>query len=76
LAKKAAYRAPAVVAAQNNFIKKLGLSSESELNTTDFESYVKLFNYGLSNDQVKHIWELFKDKVDEAGISNEIMPFE
>jgi hypothetical protein len=48
LVKKAFHRAPAVAAAQNLLMKKLGLSWEGPLVATDFERYVHMFNEGLS----------------------------
>jgi hypothetical protein len=51
LTKKAFHRAPAVVAAQNLLMKKLGLSNEGQLEAIDFERYLSMFNDGLSERQ-------------------------
>jgi hypothetical protein len=48
LTKKAFHRSPAVVAAQNLLMKKLGLSNEGQLEAIDFERYLSMFNDGLS----------------------------
>jgi hypothetical protein len=62
LAKKAGRRMPAVAAAQNVIMWKLGLSSNEHIETEDFSAYINLFRDGLSEDQARMIDELFMDK--------------
>jgi hypothetical protein len=42
---------------------KLGLSTDQQLQSANFEKYLKLFEEGLSLEQVKMIHELFSDMV-------------
>jgi hypothetical protein len=60
LAKKACGHTPAVAAAQNMLMKKLGITKAQQLEATDFERYLKLFKEGLSEEQTKVIQDLFK----------------
>jgi hypothetical protein len=62
LAKKAGRRMPAVAAAQNVIMWKLGLASNEHIETEDFSAYINLFRDGLSEDQARMIDELFMDK--------------
>jgi hypothetical protein len=54
----------AVAAAQNVLMKKLGISSEGQLQSSDFERYLQLFKEGLTKRQVRLILELFKGEPD------------
>jgi hypothetical protein len=47
LAQKVWGRAPAVVAAQNALMMKLGLATTMHIKTSDFDRYLELFNNGL-----------------------------
>jgi hypothetical protein len=69
LAKKAIQCTPVLAAVQNLLMHKLGLSTSQRLQTADFDKYLKLFEEGLSLEQVQMIHELFSDAVsvqDEA----------
>jgi hypothetical protein len=57
LAKKAGRRMPAVAAAQNVIMWKLGLASNEHIETEDFSAYINLFRDGLSEDQAHMIEE-------------------
>jgi hypothetical protein len=59
LAKKAASRSPAVVAAQNLLMKRHGLLSDGKVDTVSFDRYIKLFADGLSEQQAELIAGLF-----------------
>ena len=63
LAKKARQRTPAVVAAQNVLLKKLGFAAEEPPTADDVDRYVQTFRDGLTEEQVKTIDELFVDHV-------------
>jgi hypothetical protein len=58
LAKKACNLTPAIVTAQNVLIRKLGLASGPQMDTSDFEKYIMLFHEGLSKEQAKMVAEL------------------
>jgi hypothetical protein len=60
LARKALSYALAVTMAQNVSMKKLGLSWDGQLQTTDFDNYICLFDEGLSEQQSQLILELVK----------------
>jgi hypothetical protein len=66
LAKKACGRTPAVVAAQNILLRKLGIAQEHHLESSHFEAYLSLFKEGLSEEQVHMIKELFQGAVSDA----------
>jgi hypothetical protein len=53
---------PAVAAAQNIIMRKLGLASSEHIETEDFSAYVNLFHDGFYEDQARMIDELFMDK--------------
>jgi hypothetical protein len=61
LAKKARSRTPAVAAAQNVLMKKLGISKERQLETVDFERYITIFEKVLIDEQIKLIRDLFME---------------
>ncbi|OEL17370.1 hypothetical protein BAE44_0021611 [Dichanthelium oligosanthes] len=63
LARKALHRTPSLLAAQNILMHKMGLSGHSQLESSDFDRYVKIFKNGLSEEQVKQIRELFSSSV-------------
>jgi hypothetical protein len=44
-------------------MRKLGVFRESQLEASDFERYLKIFNEGLKEEQVKLIKELFMDRL-------------
>jgi hypothetical protein len=52
-------RTVAVAATQNILMKKLGLAQGPQLQSTDFECYLKLFAEDLSEAQVELIKELY-----------------
>jgi hypothetical protein len=60
LARKALSYTPTVTMAQNVSMKKLGLSWDGQLQTTDFDNYICLFDEGLSERQSQLILELVK----------------
>jgi hypothetical protein len=47
-AKKARSRVPAVAATQNVFMRKLGVATSEHVESANFDSYLSLFNEGLS----------------------------
>jgi hypothetical protein len=51
LAKKARNRVPVLAAVQNLLMKKLGISVGAKLQAQNFESYIQLFESGLSEKQ-------------------------
>jgi hypothetical protein len=63
LAKKAATRPLAVVAAQTLLMRKLGISSGPSIETVDFDRYVKAFTGGLTLERANIIDELFMNMV-------------
>jgi hypothetical protein len=64
LAKKAGKRPPTVEATQNLLLmRKLGLTQGAEVESEDYNRYIKLFCDGLSQQQVKWIGELFMQSV-------------
>jgi hypothetical protein len=63
LAKKTSRRILVVVAAQNALMKKLGLTTGVHMESKDFNRYIELFCYGLSEGQVWMIDDLFMNKV-------------
>jgi hypothetical protein len=63
LAKKAGKRPPTVEATQNLLMRKLGLTQGAEVESEDYNRYIKLFCDGLSQQQVKWIGELFMQSV-------------
>jgi hypothetical protein len=44
-------------------MRKLGVFRESQLEASDFERYLEIFNEGLKEEQVKLIKELFMDRL-------------
>jgi hypothetical protein len=44
-------------------MKKLGLSTGQQIQSVDIDKYLKLFEVGLSSEQVQLIKELFGDQV-------------
>jgi hypothetical protein len=58
-AKKARNWAPAVAAAQNVLMWKLGLASSAHIETADYDRYLELFDQGLSEEQARRIDEPF-----------------
>jgi hypothetical protein len=67
VAKIAHSRTPAVAAAQNVLMKKLGISSEPQLDAADFERYISIFENGLTDEQIMLIRELFQ--ADDAPLA-------
>jgi hypothetical protein len=63
VAKKIVHRTTALTTAQNVLMRKLGIFGESQLEASNFERYLKLFNEGLTEEQVKLIKELFMDRL-------------
>jgi hypothetical protein len=61
LAKKARGRTMAVAAYQNVLMKKLGISQATQLQTADFEAYIKCFKEGLMREPTDMIRELFTE---------------
>jgi hypothetical protein len=59
LAKKAISWTPAVAAAQNVLIQKLGLGTGPQVDSAVFEKYLNLFQEGLTKEQAKLIGDLF-----------------
>jgi hypothetical protein len=59
LAKKAINRMPAVADMKNILIWKLGLAIGPQVDTTEFEKYLKIFQEGLFKEQAKMIGNLF-----------------
>jgi hypothetical protein len=55
LAEKARNRPPAVAAAQNVLMQKLGLASSAHIETADYDRYLELFDQGLSEEQARRI---------------------
>jgi hypothetical protein len=68
LAKKACNRTPAIVAAQNMLIHKLGLASGLQMDTTNFEKYIALFQGGLSEKRAKMVAELIASRLPEPEV--------
>jgi hypothetical protein len=56
---RARNRPPAVAAAQNVLMQKLGLASSAHIETADYDRYLELFDQGLSEEQARRINELF-----------------
>jgi hypothetical protein len=67
LAKKALQHTPVVAIVQNVLMHKMGVSTGQQLESADFDKYLKLFEEGLSLEQVKMIRELFSDAVPVQG---------
>jgi hypothetical protein len=59
LAKIARGRAPAVVAAENVLMRKLGIATSVHVETADYDRYQELFNNDFSEEQARHIGDLF-----------------
>jgi hypothetical protein len=55
------------VADQNLLMRKLGLVTDTHVETADFARYIDLFLNGLTEDQVELIRELFKDRCMSIG---------
>jgi hypothetical protein len=53
------HRMPTVAAAQNVLMRKLGVTDDGELQSSDFEKYLQMFREGLTEQQIKLILELF-----------------
>jgi hypothetical protein len=60
LTKKAMQCTPTVVAPQNVLMRKLGVTGEGEMQSSDFEKYLQMFREGLTERQTELILELFK----------------
>jgi hypothetical protein len=56
-----------VAAAQNVLMKKLGISSEPQLDAADFERYISIFENGFTDEQIMLIRELFQ--ADDAPLA-------
>jgi hypothetical protein len=69
LAKKVDHRTLAVAAAQNLLMRKLKLLSSFEVAADDLDRYAKLFEEGLSEDQVRMIQDLFMSHVAALEVS-------
>lgn len=67
LAKKARSRTPALVAAQNVLLKKLNITHDAPPEAADIETYIDIFQRGLSEEQARLIGELFVDYVPAAA---------
>jgi hypothetical protein len=52
---------PAVAAAQNVLMRKLGLVTGEHVESEDFDRYLNMFKGGLTEEQVNLIRELFKE---------------
>lgn len=63
LAKKSLGRTPAVQAAQNVLLKKLGITDGAPPVAQDLEAYVQMFQQGLSEEHTRLIADLFADRV-------------
>jgi hypothetical protein len=64
LAKKAVNRTPAATAAQNLLMRNLGLLQDlNEIESADFDRYIKLFAEGLFETQAQMISDMFMDHV-------------
>jgi hypothetical protein len=72
LAKKASSRTPAVAAAQNVLMKKLGIMAGLSLEMEDFEEYLHIFKEGLTGAQIKMIGDLFMP--DPSGPAQGVHP--
>jgi hypothetical protein len=59
LAKKALPHTPALVAAQNVLLKKLGLLVDQEITPDNLNWYIQMFKTGLSEEQAHLIIDLF-----------------
>jgi hypothetical protein len=70
LAQKVWGRAPAVVAAQNALMRKLGLATTMHIKTSDFDCYLELFNNGLLEEQARQVDELFMDSSVVSGFAS------
>jgi hypothetical protein len=62
LVKKTGRRVPAVAAAQNVLMKRLGMVAGEHVESEEFSRYNNLFCDGLSEDQAPMIDELVMDK--------------
>jgi hypothetical protein len=69
LVKKVDHRTLAVAAAQNLLMRKLKLLSSFEVAADDLDRYAKLFEEGLSEDQVQMIQDLFMSHVAAPEVS-------
>jgi hypothetical protein len=49
-----------MVAPQNVLMRKLGVTGEGEMQSSDFEKYLQMFREGLTERQIELILELFK----------------
>jgi exonuclease III len=67
LVKKAMQDTPAVVTTQNVLMLKLGLSTGQQLQTANLDKYLKLFQEGLSLEQVQLIHDMFSGTVPVQG---------
>lgn len=66
LAMKSRRRTPALLAAQNVLLKKLGLTAEAPPEADDIVAYIHTFQNGHTEDQARLIDELFIDYVPAA----------
>jgi hypothetical protein len=73
LAKKASKRPPVVAATQNLLMWNLGLTHGSEVESEDYDRYIKLVCDGLSEQQVKWIGELFMQSVPDQEEQQEMV---
>jgi hypothetical protein len=65
------HHTPIVVVTQNVLMKKLGISSEAQLQSSDLESYLQMLKEGLYERLVHLILELFKGDSDTLEASME-----
>jgi hypothetical protein len=62
--KKAVNQTPAMVIAQNLLMRKLGLlQNQHQIESADFDHYIKLFAEGLTEEQAQIIRELLMAEV-------------
>jgi hypothetical protein len=73
LAKKASKRPPVVADTQNLLMWNLGLTHGSEVESEDYDRYIKLVCDGLLEQQVKWIGELFMQSVPDQEEQQEMV---
>lgn len=67
LTKKSRRWTPAVVAAQNVLLHKLGITMDEALVADDIDQYAHAFRDGLTEEQANMITELFTEHIPEAS---------
>lgn len=66
LAKKSRRRTPALVAAQNVLLRKLGITVGEAPESTHIDQYIRAFREGLTEEQARMITELFVEYIPET----------